>query len=37
MKVAFEIMFYGMGGIFAAILVIIAVTSLLRIMDSRKK
>ena len=33
MKIAFEIMLYGMGGIFAALLVVMAVTYLLRFLD----
>ena len=33
MKIAFEIMLYGMGGIFAALLVVMAVTYLLLFLD----
>lgn len=34
MREAFEIMIYGMGGIFAAILIIMAFTSLFKKIDS---
>lgn len=33
MKIALEIMLYGMGGIFAALFVVMAVTYLLRFFD----
>lgn len=36
MREAFEIMFYGMGGIFAAVLLIMLVTYLLKKTDSKK-
>lgn len=33
MKEALEIMFYGMGGIFTAVLIIMGITYLLRLVD----
>lgn len=35
MQAALEIMLFGMGGIFAAIIIIIAVTYLLKLMDKK--